>query len=84
MKTIYSKYSNDVITSCGLGIECNSLENEKNIFYKMGLDVNSPNIGRALRLILAGFFPKLFEVRLIVQFRIYFLGYYCCSFSGSQ
>lgn len=71
LKKAFSKYTNDVITSCALGVECNSLKDETNTFYKAGSSISKPNLARGLRGLLAGFFPKLFEVGIL--FLIYLM-----------
>ncbi|XP_044253114.1 cytochrome P450 9e2-like, partial [Tribolium madens] len=61
MKDICTKFTNDVIANCAFGIECDSLLNPGNEFYKMGTLVSKPTPWRLLKSLLYGFFPKIFE-----------------------
>lgn len=71
MKNTFSKYSNDVITSCALGVECDSLKDEANIFYKMGSSISSPRLGSVLRRLLTALFPRVCEVNSIESEKVY-------------
>jgi len=64
MKDLFTRYTNDVIATAAFGIECDSLSNPKNEFYKMGRDLT--NFGGVRGLILFGyvFSPKLMKVRM--------------------
>nr|WCC58102.1 cytochrome P450 [Pharsalia antennata] len=68
MKNIFSKYTNDVIANCAFGIKCDSLNEENNEFYTMGLTVTTPSGRNAVRGVLAAFFPKVFEILKIPVF----------------
>lgn len=60
MKECYSKYTNDVIASCAFGIECDSLKNKGNEFFKMGQIFSGSFRGRAAwRGLLVAFFPTI-------------------------
>nr|XP_008197409.1 PREDICTED: cytochrome P450 9e2 [Tribolium castaneum] len=61
MKDTCTKFTNDVIANCAFGIECNSLLNPENEFYKMGTMVSKPSPWRLFKSLLYGFFPKIFE-----------------------
>lgn len=41
LKSVLTKYANDVIASASFGIKCDSLANENNKFYRMGLKVTA-------------------------------------------
>lgn len=60
MNDVYSKYTNDVIANCALGIECNSLSSE-NEFYNMGKYFTTNSLWKLVRILLSAFFPALFE-----------------------
>ena len=36
VKDLFSKFTNDVIATAAFGIQCNSLQNPDNEFYRMG------------------------------------------------
>ena len=66
MKDLFTRYTNDVIATSAFGIECDSLSNPKNEFYKMGRDVTNFRGVRALILFGYTFSPKLMKVRMSV------------------
>lgn len=63
MKEFYSKYTNDIIASCAFGIECDSLKNKDNEFFRMGNYFSSAFRGwAALRGLLNALFPWMAKV----------------------
>lgn len=63
MKDVLTRYGNDVIASLAFGIHINSLKEENNQFYLMGKEAtNFGGLGKTLKFMLFGLFPKLYEV----------------------
>lgn len=68
LKSIFTKYTNDVIASAAFGIKCDSLANENNKFYEMGNKLVSFTAWVFLKLGLYFAIPTLmtfFKVRVL-------------------
>lgn len=62
MKETFSKVANDIIASCALGVECNSLKDDKNDFFLKAKDLsNFSGLRRFLTLLGYVICPKLME-----------------------
>ncbi|KAJ9573562.1 hypothetical protein L9F63_009047, partial [Diploptera punctata] len=61
MKDLFTRYTNDVITTTALGIGCDSLKNPQNEFYTMGKKITT--MGTLQRLVFLGYSlsPKLMK-----------------------
>lgn len=63
MKDIFTRYTNDVIATAGFGINCNSLRDKNNEFFKAGKKATNINgLRNMVKLILLGSFLKLTKV----------------------
>ncbi|KAJ9573563.1 hypothetical protein L9F63_009048 [Diploptera punctata] len=66
MKDLFTRYTNDVITTTALGIECDSLKHPQNEFYNefYVLGKKSTTLGGIQQLIFLGYFlsPKLMKI----------------------
>ncbi|KAJ9573566.1 hypothetical protein L9F63_009051, partial [Diploptera punctata] len=62
MKDLFTRYTNDVITTTALGIGCDSLKNPQNEFYSLGKKLTS--MGGIQQLIFLGYLlsPKLMKM----------------------
>lgn len=65
-KDSFMRFANDVIATCALGIECDSLQNPTNEMYKMALASRPVGFVRTLKFLIALNIPKLSKVILIV------------------
>jgi cytochrome P450 family 9 len=66
LKELFTKYTNDVIATAAFGIQCNSLENPNNEFYKMGKEITSISL---LKIIIFNAYlciPKVMKVRTCI------------------
>lgn len=61
MKDTFSKVANDVITSCALGVECNSLKDDTNVFYVKGKELTNFGLLQPLLFMAYMIFPKLIK-----------------------
>jgi cytochrome P450 family 9 len=62
LKELFTKYTNDVIATVAFGIQCNTLENPDNEFYKMGKELNKLSILRIIIFIAYTFMPNVMKV----------------------
>jgi cytochrome P450 family 9 len=62
LKELFTKYTNDVIATAAFGIQCNTLENPNNEFYKMGKEFNNISLLRFIILLAYSFIPKVMKV----------------------
>lgn len=62
MKNLFSKYTNDIIATCAFGINCDSLTDPQNEFFRMGKLLTIVTWSVTIRGMFIGFFPKLCEV----------------------
>ncbi|KAF5306326.1 hypothetical protein FQA39_LY09024 [Lamprigera yunnana] len=70
MKDAFSKYTNDVIGTTAFGVECNSLEEPDNIFYRMGkkaMDLTLPQILTTFMHNISPFIAKYFKLTILSQ-----------------
>lgn len=58
---IFKKYANDVIGTCAFGVECDSLRNPENEFYRNGMDATNFTGFSGVKIMLAHFAPDLFK-----------------------
>lgn len=59
MKDAFSRYANDVIASCGFGIEVDSIKNPKNDFYLNGKSASLNSPSAFFKIVLIEAFPNL-------------------------
>lgn len=64
MKDVLSRFANDVIASVAFGIECDSLTNKDNDFFKMGQKVTKPTGFTMLKAVIITSLPTLAKVIL--------------------
>jgi cytochrome P450 family 6 len=67
MKDILARFTTDIIGSCALGLNCNSIRNPNSEFYEMGKLLMEQTVGIYLQKILrpfSTFLQKLFHCRL--------------------
>jgi cytochrome P450 family 9 len=62
LKELFTKYTNDVIATAAFGIQCNSLENPNNEFYKMGKKITSFNLLKFIIFSAYSCMPKVMKV----------------------
>lgn len=65
IKEVLNKFTNDVIASAAFGVTCNSFEDEKNEFYKMGQDIANVNGLRGIKIMILTFLPAISKVRIL-------------------
>jgi len=62
LKDLFTKFTNDVIATAAFGIQCNTLQNPDNEFYRMGKDFNRFSILRLIVFIGYTMIPKVMKV----------------------
>ncbi|PNF38478.1 Cytochrome P450 9e2 [Cryptotermes secundus] len=62
LKELFTKYTNDVIATAAFGIQCNTLENPDNEFYKMGKEFNNISLLRIIIFIAYSYIPKVMKM----------------------
>lgn len=62
MKETYCKFTNDVISSCAFGAQCDSFKNPDNEIYRLGKVVLSSTPFNPLWVMFVALFPKLNKV----------------------
>jgi cytochrome P450 family 9 len=62
LKDLFTKFTNDVIATAAFGIDCNTLKNPDNEFYRMGKEVNKPSILRLIVFIGYTLIPNVMKV----------------------
>jgi cytochrome P450 family 9 len=62
LKELFTKYTNDVIATAAFGIQCNTLENPDNEFYKMGKEFSDISFLKIIILIAYSCIPKVIKV----------------------
>lgn len=67
LKDMFSRYANDIIATTAFGIKCDSITHRDNEFYRMGLDINNITGLNALKFFLFNAFPKVMEVRRLLN-----------------
>ncbi|XP_023288980.1 cytochrome P450 9e2-like [Orussus abietinus] len=70
MKTILTKYTNDVIASCAFGIDIDTMKNPKNDFYVLGRKATSLEGLVLVKILLMRTFPglcRLLDVKLTID-----------------
>ncbi|XP_017776440.1 PREDICTED: cytochrome P450 9e2-like [Nicrophorus vespilloides] len=63
LKDLFTRYTNDVIATCAFGVQCNSIKQRNNEFYKMGkLATDFTSIWRNIKFCMFILMPKLCNV----------------------
>jgi cytochrome P450 family 9 len=62
LKDLFTKCTNDVIATAAFGIECNTLQNPDNEFYRMGKEFNRFSILRIIVFIGYTLIPNFMKV----------------------
>lgn len=68
MKDVFTRFTNDVIASAAFGVNCNSLKDPENGFYKRGLEITDFSGFKGLRFFFYKISPiltKLFNITII-------------------
>jgi cytochrome P450 family 9 len=66
LKDLFTKYTNDVIATAAFGVQCNTLENPDNEFYKKGKEFSRFSILRLIIFIGYTVIPKVMKVLICV------------------
>lgn len=76
MYDIYKRFTVDMIGSCAFGVECNSLDNEKDEFFMMGKDIGTFRGIRSMKSV--GFFimPKIMRFLKIRMYSAEEIGFF--------
>jgi cytochrome P450 family 9 len=67
LKDLFTKYTNDVIATAAFGIQCNTLDNPDNDFYKMGKEFNNFSLLRLIIFIAYTWIPNVMKVLVCVS-----------------
>ncbi|XP_017776426.1 PREDICTED: cytochrome P450 9e2-like isoform X2 [Nicrophorus vespilloides] len=59
LKDIFSRFANDIIATCAFGIQCNSIKDRENEFYRMGDELTDFGFWKTLNFFLSLTSPKL-------------------------
>nr|QZM07461.1 cytochrome P450 monooxygenase CYP9EK2 [Lasioderma serricorne] len=59
MREIITKFTSDVIASTAFGVECDSTDNPRNEFYRMGCELTDPNRVVLPKIVLFGLAPSI-------------------------
>ncbi|GFG34391.1 hypothetical protein Cfor_10820 [Coptotermes formosanus] len=62
LKDLFTKYTNDVIATAAFGIQCNTLDNPDNDFYKMGKEFNNFSLLRLIIFIAYTWIPNVMKM----------------------
>jgi len=62
LKDLFRKFTNDVIATAAFGIQCNTLQNPDNEFYRMGKEFNKITILRLIVFIGFLLIPNIMKV----------------------
>lgn len=62
LKDVFTRYTNDVIASTAFGIECDSLKQKDNQFYKMGRKLTDASAFAVVKFLLFGIIPSVLKV----------------------
>jgi cytochrome P450 family 9 len=67
LKDLFTNYTNDVIATAAFGIQCNTLENPDNEFYKMGKEFNRFSLLKLIIFIGYTWIPNVMKVLVCVS-----------------
>jgi cytochrome P450 family 9 len=70
LKELFTKYTNDVIATAAFGIQCNTLENPNNEFYKMGKVFSNFSVLRLIIFTGYIFMPNVMKVLVCIFINI--------------
>ena len=62
LKDLFTKFTNDVIATAAFGIQCNTLQNPDNEFYRMGKEFNKFSLLRLVVFICYTLIPNVMKV----------------------
>jgi len=62
LKDLFRKFTNDVIATAAFGIQCNTLQNPDNEFYRMGKEFNKFSLLRLIVFIGYSLIPNVTKV----------------------
>jgi cytochrome P450 family 9 len=62
LKDLFRKFTNDVIATTAFGIQCNTLQNPNNEFYRMGKEFNKFSFWRLIIFIGYTLIPNVMKV----------------------
>jgi len=62
LKDLFRKFTNDVIATAAFGIQCNTLQNPDNEFYRMGKEFNKFSLLRLIVFIGYTLIPNVMKV----------------------
>ena len=70
LKDLFTKFTNDVIATAAFGIQCNTLQNPDNEFYRMGKELNRISIPRIIVFIGYTLMPNVMKVLCVCLINI--------------